>query len=190
VSPTSIVLLEFALPSAVGVELKLQSIVIVLAVCATIFIESIKNKIKGNHNVVSNGGATESFDSGVLQGAGFTFSHTFISEGTNDYVCTPHSGNMFGTITVVAEGALSISEAQRLKFETFPNPASNNVSIQLPSGTEKATVHFYDSLGRLALSKKVTSMKNTIDVSSISSGVYILKVVTEDKIGSQKFMKN
>jgi len=144
----------------------------------------------GNHNVVSNGGATESFDSGVLQGAGFTFSHTFISEGTNDYVCTPHSGNMFGTITVVAEGALSISEAQRLKFETFPNPASNNVSIQLPSGTEKATVHFYDSLGRLALSKKVTSMKNTIDVSSINSGVYILKVVTEDKIGSQKFMKN
>ena len=142
-----------------------------------------------NHNVVSNSNADESFNSGNTQNAGATFSHTFTSEGTNGYRCGPHA-SMNGTITVRAEGALSIAEAQRLKFETFPNPASNNVSIQLPSGTEKATVHFYDSLGRLALSKKVTSMKNTIDVSSISRGVYILKVVTEDKIGSQKFMKN
>jgi plastocyanin len=144
------------------------------------------------HNVVSNSGANETFNSGSSSGTntGTTFSHTFISLGTSDYVCTPHSGNMYGTITVVAEGVLSISKAQRLKFETFPNPASNNVSIQLPSGTEKATVHFYDSLGRLALSKKVTNIKNTIDVNSISSGVYILKVVTKDKIGSQKFIKN
>jgi plastocyanin len=146
--------------------------------------------LSNNHNVVSNGDANENFNSGVTENAGATFSHTFISLGTSDYVCTPHSGNMYGTITVVAEGVLSISKAQRLKFETFPNPASNNVSIQLPSGTEKAIVHFYDSLGRLALSKKVTNIKNTIDVNSISSGVYILKVVTEDKIGSQKFIKN
>jgi plastocyanin len=146
--------------------------------------------LSNNHNVVSNGDANENFNSGATENAGATFSHTFISLGTSDYVCTPHSGNMYGTITVVAEGVLSILEAKRLKFETFPNPASNNVSIQLPSGTEKAIVHFYDSLGRLALSKKVTKIKNTIDLNSISSGVYILKVITEDKIGSQKFIKN
>ena len=143
----------------------------------------------GSHNVKSKTSSNETFESDFFQNGG-SFSKVFTSIGTNDYICSPHAGDMFGTITVSAEGALSISEAQRLKFETFPNPASNSVSIQLPSGTEKATVHFYDSLGRLALSKKVTSMKNTIDVSSISRGVYILKVVTEDKIGSQKFMKN
>jgi plastocyanin len=143
----------------------------------------------GNHNVKSVLNSNETFESAFFQNGG-TFSKTFTLVGTNDYVCTPHANSMFGTITVVAEGVLSILEAKRLKFETFPNPASNNVSIQLPSGTEKATVHFYDSLGRLALSKKVTSIKNTIDLNSISSGVYILKVVTEDKIGSQKFIKN
>jgi len=144
----------------------------------------------GNHNVESKEGANESFDSGAVQGSGTVFSHTFMSEGASDYICSPHPIRMFGTITVVAEGVLSTSEAQRLKFEMSPNPAANNVSIQLPSGTEKATVYFYDSLGRLALSKKVTSIKNTIDVNAISRGVYILKVVTEDKIGSQKFIKN
>ena len=108
-----------------------------------------------NHNVVSNTNANESFNSGNTEDIGATFSHTFTSEGTNDYRCGPHA-NMFGTITVLAEGALSISEATRLKFEMYPNPASDKVSIQLPSGAENATVEFYDSLGRLALSKKVT----------------------------------
>jgi hypothetical protein len=42
----------------------------------------------------------------------------------------------------------------------------------------------------LALSEKVTRTKNKVVVRALSKGVYILKVVTEDKIGSQKFVKN
>ncbi|MDA9339892.1 T9SS type A sorting domain-containing protein [Polaribacter sp.] len=143
-----------------------------------------------NHNVVSNAGANESFNSGATENVGATFSHIFTLVGSSDYVCTPHSGNMFGTITVVAEGALSTSEARRLKFEMFPNPASDKVRIQLPSGAENATVEFYDSLGRLALSKKVTRISNKMDVNALSKGIYILKVFTADQIGSQKFIKN
>ena len=141
-----------------------------------------------NHNVVSNSG--ESFSSGATENVPATFSHTFISIGTSDYRCTPHPNDMFGTITVVAEGSLSTSESRRLKFEMFPNPASNKVSIQLPSGAENATVEFYDSLGRLALSKKVTRINNKMDVNALSKGVYILKVFTANQIGSQKFIKN
>jgi plastocyanin len=146
--------------------------------------------LSNNHNVVSNDGANENFNSGALENAGATFSHTFTSLGTSDYVCSPHATNMYGTITVVAEGVLSISEVKRLKFEMFPNPASNKVRIQLPSGAEKATVEFYDSSGRLALSKKVTRVNNKMDVNTLSKGIYILKVFTVDQIGSQKFIKN
>jgi len=142
------------------------------------------------HNVVSTAG--EGFNSGAAGGtpSGTTFSHTFTSIGATDYVCTPHASNMYGTITVVAEGALSTSEARSLKFEMYPNPASDKVSIQLPSGAENATVEFYDSLGRLALSKKVTRISNKMDVNALSKGIYILKVFTADQIGSQKFIKN
>jgi plastocyanin len=143
----------------------------------------------GTHNVKSNASATETFESDYF-GNGGTFSYTFTSEGSNEYVCSPHPNTMFGTITVVAEGALSTSEARRLNFEMFPNPASDKVSIQLPSGAENATVEFYDSLGRLALSKKVTRINNKMDVNALSKGIYILKVFTADQIGSQKFIKN
>ena len=143
----------------------------------------------GTHNLRATSG-TESFDSGYLTGAGNTFTYTFNQVGSTDYVCDPHPSNMVGTITVVAEGALSTSEARRLKFEMFPNPGSDKVSIQLPSGAENATVEFYDSLGRLALSKKVTRINNKMDVNALSKGIYILKVFTADQIGSQKFIKN
>jgi plastocyanin len=145
----------------------------------------------GYHNGESKD-ANENFYSGAYEGttSGTTFSHTFTSEGSNYYVCTPHLGYMYGTITVVAEGALSTSEARRLNFEMFPNPASDKVRIQLPSGAENATVEFYDSLGRLALSKKVTRINNKMDVNALSKGIYILKVFTADQIGSQKFIKN
>jgi hypothetical protein len=92
--------------------------------------------------------------------------------------------------TTLTPTTLSISEAKRLNFGLFPNPAADNVTIQLPSGTENATAQFYDYLGRLALSEKVTRTKDEVAVSSLSKGVYVLKVVTEDKIGSQKFVKN
>jgi len=41
----------------------------------------------------------------------------------------------------------------------------------------------------LSLSKKITMSNPFINVSPLSSGIYFLKVLSEDKIGSQKFIK-
>ena len=43
----------------------------------------------GDHNVKSNTSANESFESQFF-GNGGTFSYTFTSIGTNDYICQPH----------------------------------------------------------------------------------------------------
>lgn len=85
--------------------------------------------------------------------------------------------------------SLSISEAKRLNFDMFPNPTAGKVTIQLPSGSEKATVEFYNYVGKLALSKEISINNDKIDVNNLSSGVYLVKVVAKEKIGSQKFIK-
>ena len=145
----------------------------------------------GTHNLLKLTGPETGFGVDAVRYAeGYVYSHIFTTVGVNTYECSPHPNSMFGTITVVAEGALNTSEAKRLNFEMFPNPASDQVGIQLPSGAENATVEFYDSLGRLALSKKVTRINNKMDVNALSKGIYILKVFTADQIGSQKFIKN
>ncbi len=124
---------------------------------------------------------------------------------SNDFEFNPNTGSLtliwaHGSSTSYAyhgsnRGATSISvlstpEANRLNFEMYPNPASESLKVQLSSGSDKATVQFYDNIGRLALSKNVTNENNTIGINSLSKGVYIVKVLSNDKIGSQKFIKN
>tara|TARA_B110000902_G_scaffold242122_1_gene293147 strand:+ start:1583 stop:2365 length:783 start_codon:yes stop_codon:yes gene_type:complete len=99
---------------------------------------------------------------------------------TGDQVVTTSTG---GVTT------LGIPAAKRLSFEMYPNPALEDVTIQLPSDSEKATVEFYDNLGKLALKKTISSSNDKMNVKELTSGTYILKVISEDKIGSQKFIK-
>lgn len=54
----------------------------------------------GYHNLRTKSGSTENFDSGYSGTMGFTFSHTFNSVGTTNYVCDPHASSMYGTVTV------------------------------------------------------------------------------------------
>ena len=141
----------------------------------------------GTHNLRTTSG-TESFDSGYFTVSGSTFTYTFNQVGSTDYVCDPHAGNMNGTVTVY-ETTAGISENNLLSFEMYPNPVSDVLNIQLPSGTDKAEVGVYDYTGRLVSSKTISSNDSTLDVQKISKGIYIIRVATNSKIGVQRFIK-
>jgi hypothetical protein len=102
-----------------------------------------------------------------------------------------HSGgpsNRYFTVLELSATA-GVSEAERLDFEMFPNPASEEITVQLPVGSDDASIELYDYIGRLALRKKITLSESTITVQGLSSGMYILKVLSDDKIGAKKFIK-
>lgn len=60
----------------------------------------------------------------------------------------------------------------------FPNPCRETAYVLLPSGNEGATVSLYDTSGRLLSRNSISNCQSTvqIDVSSLSSGLYLLKV--------------
>jgi hypothetical protein len=67
----------------------------------------------------------------------------------------------------------------------FPNPAENKISIKLNSAISK--IEILDSKGQLILLQK----DNLIDISNLPSGIYFVKVFTENgKLFSSKFVKN
>ena len=140
----------------------------------------------GTHNLRSTSGP-ESFDSGYFTVSGSTFTYTFNQVGSTDYVCDPHAGNMNGTVTVTSTAG--ISENNLLSFEMYPNPVSDVLIIQLPTGTEKAEVGVFDISGRLVSSKTISSNDASLDVQKFSKGIYIIRVATNNKIGVQRFIK-
>ena len=105
--------------------------------------------------------------------------------GATSQYSSGHSNRNATTLSV----SLGISENNLLSFEIYPNPVSDLLNIQLPTGTEKAEVSVFDYTGRLVSSKTISSNDTAIDVQKISKGIYMIRVATNTKIGVQRFIK-
>lgn len=70
-------------------------------------------------------------------------------------------------------------------FNIYPNPVSSILTIQSEKSID--TIEVFDALGRLVLTKKST---NTLDVSSLQSGTYLMKIGSQNSIENIKFIKN
>lgn len=70
-------------------------------------------------------------------------------------------------------------------LRVYPNPAKNNLYISTDSFAEKQ-VELYDVLGKVALKTKVTNAP--INLSGLTSGVYVVKVTEEGKTATRKIV--
>jgi hypothetical protein len=74
-------------------------------------------------------------------------------------------------------------------FEISPNPTSTNFTISLPNFTKKATVTVYDVLGKKVFNDNLNSISSTINVSQWNSGIYLVRVSTEDATHTKRLVK-
>ncbi len=72
----------------------------------------------------------------------------------------------------------------------FPNPAQNNVTIQINStNLNQLEVFFYDMKGQLMKSNNLIGNSNSIDVSNFNNGIYIVRVMNgAELIGTSKLV--
>jgi hypothetical protein len=153
--------------------------------------------IAGSTSSLTNGNANITHTNASNSSWSFQWKSPSTDEGRVTFFAASVAANGTGTTSgdQVLTGdsgqisSLSIAEAKWLDFEMYPNPAATELNIQLSSGTNEAIVEFYDTMGRLSLSKKIDTSDPQINVSNLSRGVYLLKVLSEDKVGTQKFIK-
>ena len=75
------------------------------------------------------------------------------------------------------------------KFQISPNPAKTNITINFPSFINDVSVEVYDILGKKILSKKINSISSNINVSKWNSGIYLIRVSTENTTSTKRFIK-
>ncbi|PQJ72542.1 T9SS type A sorting domain-containing protein [Polaribacter butkevichii] len=80
----------------------------------------------------------------------------------------------------------SVNDFTALRFDAYPNPTNSIITIDTENlDIEKVDV--YNVLGN----KIFSSSKHKLDVTSLTNGIYLLKVHTkEGRIGSKRFIKN
>lgn len=103
--------------------------------------------------------------------------------GINEYMSGPNS----------LDRVLPMSSSTGI--QVYPNPVINELVVSLNrhlAGDE--TIQIYDLLGHLFMQSKAREVgiyegNYVIDVSSLMSGIYILRVIHEDEISAVKFLK-
>ena len=73
-------------------------------------------------------------------------------------------------------------------FILSPNPALNTVHIELPE-TVETKIEIYDILGKRVFSRKISTSRN-LDISSLKSGLYIVRCIQKDRSVSKKLVKS
>ena len=87
-----------------------------------------------------------------------------------------------------ASGTASTSNNTINGFNVYPNPVKGNSLTVTTSSTEAKTVNIFNVLGRKIFSQRFSSMNKTMDISEISSGVYIMKVSEGNNIATKKLI--
>ncbi len=80
-----------------------------------------------------------------------------------------------------------------ITFKIYPNPASDNLTLELPNAdfkaVDKTTIAIYDAFGQQMQEINTYSLQQNIDISSLSDGVYYIIVAQNDQLTTQKFIK-
>ena len=108
------------------------------------------------------------------------------------HALTHEDEGMMGQFTV--NGTMGVnSDSVKTAFSLYPNPSTDKLFINLSdSNTEIYYITITTLEGRVAMMLPKPQWQNGIDISSLSSGVYLLKLTDEKtkSVTTKKFIKN
>ncbi len=78
-----------------------------------------------------------------------------------------------------------------LKLKLYPNPATDNITIELPVKTQLVSINIFDQSGRLIINKRLNKKYNKVSYSikHLEKGVYFIDIVGENSHKMVKLIK-
>lgn len=84
-----------------------------------------------------------------------------------------------------SDGVLNITDIALENIRLYPNPASSILNI---SNAENADIEIYNLLGQLIVSKKNLDRDDQIEVASLKTGTYLVKISKDNAIKVEKLV--
>ncbi|WP_299121477.1 FG-GAP-like repeat-containing protein [uncultured Winogradskyella sp.] len=104
--------------------------------------------------------------------------------GTVDLIANPAINT---THNIVEGSALSVIDETLIDVSIYPNPVEDELTIKTSGNVIDKIATVFDINGKRVLNMKLKS--NIINVSSLTSGIYFLRLESEGKIMKRKFIK-
>ena len=96
-----------------------------------------------------------------------------------------------GFLAAVPQSTLSVDEllADSNLISIYPNPVINRVTIDIGTNVENPLqIQLYNITGQQVFNNTITQQKNTLNLSTLSSGTYIMQM-TDSKTNTSKSFK-
>lgn len=93
-----------------------------------------------------------------------------------------------GTYTQVTTGISPLSFGEGLGVRLYPNPVSSIITLQSNLSIQKSEIKIFNLLGETVLTQTDYS-NSTLDVTELRNGIYFLQIKTNNKLFTQKFIK-
>lgn len=135
----------------------------------------------------SEHGGTSSESISRTYSAGTYYARVFGYNGANSATQCYTLRVALGTATRDNELITGVSKQ---KVDIYPNPARNVVQVNLTGFDGKSEVTVYDINGKAVLRQQVSTVKSTLNISGLSSGIYLVSVRNNGKeINSTRIIK-
>ena len=87
-------------------------------------------------------------------------------------------------------GTLGLDNSATIaKFKVYPNPATSVVTISNPD-VDAAKLSVTDLSGKVVMTKSLSGIENTVDISSLATGAYFFELSSDNKKEVIKILKN
>ena len=80
-----------------------------------------------------------------------------------------------------------VSDNELLNVSMYPNPAADRLNISAANTIKNASI--FNILGKKVMSLEINKNSESIDVSSLASGIYLIKYQLDTATGTAKFIK-
>ncbi len=106
----------------------------------------------------------------------------------NDQVLMATHGRGIWTATIPELNPLSVDSTFLQEFSFFPNPSNDILTINNPQA-EIQEVSLVNMIGQEVLRKEINDIRSDLDISNLTSGVYIMQVMSNGQKGVYKVIK-
>ena len=98
-------------------------------------------------------------------------------------VTTTYVDNIKG----IAAATANITDNVLLNVSIYPNPTTSRLTISAPNTIKSAAI--YNILGKQVLSLNINKNSESVDVSNLATGMYLIKYSIDNAVGTAKFIK-
>ena len=111
------------------------------------------------------------------------------SPSERPYVAYEDIGNSYKATVMKYDYPNGINEPQHSQVSIYPNPASDKITIETSSAAVQRQLTISNLNGQELITRQITQPKTQIDISSLPSGVYVVKLTCMQSIATTKLIK-